>query len=210
MLRKVVTGILVVSFSIIAYAYQTAFMSVQTPESVIIDANEALRLQVSSILEQRARALGLALDTSDMVYICRDDFIMINAGVAGFENGDSSAGMIALGLAMIYVSQEVNVRFGDGNLGTRLPAGFYTVRATVSQSSTAHDPGITLLEIFDSSERSMIEYQATTLPSSDERTLTASLGVRSVAEVKTDDVACFGWVTQQFGCEMCVVLGRDM
>jgi len=210
MLRRVAAGMMVVAFSVIGCAYQTTMVSVQVPASVIVDANEVLRLEICSVLEHRARSQNLTLDTSDLLYICRDDFIMISAGVAGFEDVEGSTGVIAVDVGMIYFSREVQVRFGDGKLGTRLPTGFYTVRAVVSQSSTAHDPGITLLEIFDSSGHGMIEYQATTLPPSDERTLTASLDVRSTSGEGTHDVACLGWVTQQFSCEMCVVIDRNM
>lgn len=208
MLRKVATGIMVVAFSVISCAYQPTFVVVQIPDSAVTDANDSLRLQVSSVLEQKARTFGLTLDTRDLLYLCRDDFIMINTGVAGFENVESSAGVIAVDVGMIYLSEETQVRFGDGKLGSRLPTGFYAIRATVSQSSTVHDPGITLLEIFNSSGASILEFQATALPPSDKRTLTASLGIRSSPEEETD-AACFGWVAERFGCEMCVVIGRD-
>jgi hypothetical protein len=96
-LRRIATGILVFAVSVLGSAHQQTIPSVPLPGPVIADANAALRLQVSVAMEQAASSLGLPLDTRDLLYICRDGFIMVNAGVAGFEDAESSTQVLRVG-----------------------------------------------------------------------------------------------------------------
>ena len=214
MLRKVVIGVLVAAVSVIVCARQPGFVATRLPGAVIADANEALRVQLSQAMEQMARSLGLTLDARDLVFICRDDLIMANSGVAGFEDAESSTGVLRVDVGLIYLSREATVRFGDGKLGSRLPAGFHVVRASVDRSRTVHDPGTTILEIAESSGRSVLAFTVTALPPPDERRLTASLAVGpslddSGVGGRIEDVACLGWYGPRFGCEMCIVLEQE-
>ena len=217
MVRKVVAGALVAAISVIVFAHQPGFVTARLPRSVIADANEALRLQLSQVMDVTARSMGLTLDTTDLVYICRDDLIMVNGGIAGFEAAESSTGALQVDVALIYLSREATVRFGDGKLGSRLPAGFHVVRATVDRSRAVHDPGVTILEITEISGSSALAFTVATLPTSDERRLTASLAVEPSATEssmlssggRVEDVACVGWYGPQFGCEMCAVLEQE-
>ncbi len=218
MFRKVVTGVLVAAASVVVWAHQPGFVATRLPSSVIADANEALRLQLGQVMDQMARSLGLTLDTRDLVYICRDDLIMVNSGVAGFEDAESSTGVLQIDVGLIYLSREATVRFGDGKLGARLPAGFHVVRVSVDRSRPVQDPGITILEMAESSGRSVLSFTVAALPPSEERRLTASLLVGpsaaessapSGAESEIEDIVCLGWYGPQFGCEMCAVLGQE-
>ncbi|MFC2083300.1 hypothetical protein ACFLSG_04600 [Candidatus Bipolaricaulota bacterium] len=213
MLRKAATGILVVAISFMGCAFQSSLVSVRAPGSMIADANETLRLEVGQAMEQAADSLGYALDTRDLVMICRDDVILVNCGIAEFENVVSSTGLLQVDLGLIYVSREAEVRFGDGEHG-KIPPGFYAVQATIGRSSAAHDPGITLLELFSSSGNSILEFPVTAQPPSEVRRLTVSLGVNTLSAVlsaqssstgQTEDAACLGWYGPELGCEMCLV-----
>lgn len=204
MLRNVVTGVLFVILPLVGLVgagQQATVVAVRTPASMIAEANEALRQQIGQAMEQAARSFGLTLNTSDLVYICRDDIIIVSAGVAGFEDAKSSTPMLRADVGLIYLSREVEVRFGDGVRGSRLPSGFYAVRATVDQTRNPHDPGITLLELCDSSGTTISEFQTTLLPAATGRTLTASL------DLDTDEAegtACFGWSDRRFTIKICV------
>ena len=161
-----------------------------------------------------ARSPGLTLDTRDVVFICRDDLIMANRGVAGFEDGESSIGVLRIDVGLIYLPLEAAVRFGDAKLGSRLPAGFHVVWVGVDRSRTVHNLAITILEIAESSGRSVLAFTVTALPPPDERRLTASLAVGpspddSGVGGRIEDVACLGWYGPQLGCEMCIVQEQE-
>jgi hypothetical protein len=170
------------------------------PQLIIAEANEVLRKQIGQAMEQAARSLGLTLNTSDLVYICRDDLIIVNTGVAGFEDAESSTRVSQVDVGLIYFSREVDVRFGDGKIGSRLP-GFYAVRATMNPSRSTHDPGITLLELLGSSNTTTLTFPITLLPPAAERKLTASLDLDAD---EGESVACFGWSGPRFTIKVCV------
>ena len=135
------------------------------------------------------------------------------------ENAESSPQGLRLDVGLIYLSREVQVPSGDGKLGTRLPAGFYALRAANTRNNPAvHDPGITILELFASSGSSIVEFPGPTLSPSNERRLTASLDVDppqaqrivlSSTGAQAEGVPCHGWPDLRFGCELCVVCEQE-
>jgi hypothetical protein len=170
------------------------------PQLMIAEANEVLRQQIGQAMDQAALSLGLTLNTSDLVYICRDDLIMVAAGVAGFEDAENSTGVSQVDVGLIYFSREGGVQFGDGQHGTRLP-GFYAVRATINPGRSTHDPGITLLELLGGSGTTTLTFPITLLPPATERKLTASLDLDAD---EGESVACFGWSGPRFTIKVCV------
>jgi hypothetical protein len=204
MLRKVAAGALslVLALAMLGSSGQQAtLVATRTPASLIVAANEALRQEIAQAMEQAATSMGLVLDTSDMVYICRDDLIVASACAAGFEYPESLASALVADVGLIYVSREATVRFGDGELGSRLPAGFHNVRAAYGQSTSTHDPGITLLELHSSSDTTVLEFSADLLSPASGRKLTASL------ELDADeayDAVCLGWYGGRFSIRLCV------
>ena len=204
MLRNVLAGVLFVILSFAGFVgsgQQTAVVAIRTPASMIAEANEALRQQIGQAMERAAHYFGLVLNTADLVYICRDDIIVASAGVAGFEDVESSTPLLRTDVGLFYLSREVEVRFGDGVRGSRLPSGFYVVRATVDQTRNPHDPGIALLELLDDSGSMIMEFSTTLLPAATGRELTASL------DLDTDEgegVACLAWHGRRFTVKICV------
>lgn len=204
MLRKIATGTL---FAVLALAglassgQQATLVSTRTPASLMVEASETLRGEIGKAMEQAATSMGLVLDTRDMVYVCRDDFIVASAGAVGFENAESSTPVLHADIGLIYVSREGEIRFGDGERGSRLPAGFHSVRAAYRQSTSTHDPGITLLELQGSSDPPVLEFPTELLPPASGRKLTASL------ELDADeayDAVCLGWYGTRLSVRICV------
>jgi len=54
-----------------------------TPASRIAEATEAAYEEVHGAMEEAAASMGLALDTSDLVFLCRGALVVASAGAAG-------------------------------------------------------------------------------------------------------------------------------
>jgi hypothetical protein len=204
MFRKVAIGVFFVILSLaglVSSGEQATIVAIRTPASLIAEASEALRQQIGQAMEQAARSLDLVLNTADLVYICRDDIIVVSAGVAGFEDVESSTPVLRTDVGLIYLSREVEVRFGDGVRGSRLPSGFYAVRVTVDQSRSESDPGITLIELLDGAGTAILEFPTTLLPAATGRELTASLALDTD---EREGVACLDWYGRRFTIRICV------
>jgi len=204
MLQKVCAIVSIVVLSIVALpslGQQAALVAVPLPDAVMAAASEVLREEVAVAMEQAARSFGLVLDTGDLVYACRDDFVVASAGAAGFEDADSSVAGSSTALGLVYFSREVEVRFGDGVRGKR-PAGFYAVRVSTEQSSRAHDPGITLLELVGIADTEIVTLPTELLAATPERRLTLCMR-HDLTE--GEDTVCFGWFGRLLSASFCVV-----
>ena len=172
---------------------------------IITGASGALRGRIAEAMEQAASSFGLVLDTTDLVYICRGDLVVVNCGVSAGSSAVPSA-EASLDVGLIYTSREVEIRFGDGVRGRRLP-GFYAVRLSTAVAGTGsepeHDPGITLLEIIGDSGAPALTVPVAMLPPTSDRRLTACLDVGSDG---AEDTLCLGWFGSGFGIRLCFAL----
>lgn len=168
--------------------------------SMIVPASEAFREEIASGMERAALSLGLLLDTSDLLCLCRNDITVASAGAAGFETPTDTAAVVHVDLGLVYVSRAVEVRFGDGEHGTRLP-GFYAVRLTYGRSGAAHDPGIALLELVGGPGVAALAFPVELHPPAATRRLTACLDLGAKGE---ENRICLGWSGRQFTVEICV------
>jgi hypothetical protein len=170
-----------------------------TTAARMAEADEAFREKIVDAMEQAAGSLDLVLDLSDLVYLGNDDLLVVIAGVAGFEDEASSDPVFRADIGLMYASQETEVRFGDGEVGSRLPTGFHAVRVEVNQARNAHDPGVTILEAVASSEMPAIALPITLLPPSARRTLTAC---QAISESGDAEVLVLGWHGRKFSVEV--------
>jgi len=206
MLRQAVSAALLVVLSLVGLhgsGQQILAVASRIPASMIAEASEALREQIIEAMDQAADSYGVELDTSDVVYLCRHDIVLACAGVAGFEDAERSASPAAVDVGLVYFSREVEVRFGDGAYGKR-PPGFHAVRVTLNPSRSAHDPGITLLELAGSSDATDLRFPIELLGPTAGRMVTACLDVDAATGTSE---ACLGWFGRGFSIRLCLVFG---
>jgi len=168
---------------------------------MIDSAARAFRERIASEMERVALDFGLLLDTGDLLCLCRDDLLVASAGAAGFENPTDSAAVARIQLGLIYLSRTVEIRFGDGEHGTR-PPGFYAVGLTYGRSGSAHDPGIALLELIGGPAVAVLAIPVEIYPPAATRRLTACLDQSSTGDA---DRICLGWSGRQFTVELCAI-----
>ena len=178
----------------------TAFSQIRatvalTPETQIAQADAALRAALASAMEAVARRFGMAIDASDMIYVSRDDVIIANAGEASFHlpARSSSSAVQVVELGLIYLSEEGEVRFGDGVRG-RIPAGFHAMRVRISSATT-------MMEAYDEAGRIVARLPVALGPPTTARKLTASLEV----DVENQEATgCVDWHGKKFSAELCL------
>jgi len=175
-------------------------MASKGPASMIVPASEAFREEIASEMKRAALSLGLLVDTSDLFCLCRNDITIASAGAAGLETPTTTAAVAHVDLGLIYISRAVEIRFGDGEHGTR-PPGFYAVRVTYGRSGAAHDPGIALLELEGGPGVAPLAFPVELRPPAATRRLTACLDLGDSGE---ENRICLGWSGRQFTVEICV------
>jgi len=203
MLRKLTAGTLFFILCVaLGYAFtqQTAIISTPAPESSIADATEALRGDIAQAMEQTTDTFGLELDLSDLLHLSQGEIVVVVAGVVGFENAAPPTSVAPVNLGLIYLSETFDVRFGDGIVGRRSP-GFYAIRVSMQPSTSAHDPGITLLEILGSSESEPLSFPIELAGPATQRALTVCLEQDPETGM---DAICLGWHGLGFTAQLCI------
>jgi len=180
---------------------QSQMLTDLLPQMMISGASDVLRGQVAQAMEQAASSFGLVLDTSDLAYVCRDDIIVVNCGASASAGASDD---VSVDVGLIYVSREVEIRFGDGEHGKR-PPGFYAVRLAFDseRGSAAHDPGVALLELVGNSTPPVPGILVEVLPPTLTRELTVCLDVEREGQ---EEQLCLGWFGAGFGIRLCLVL----
>ena len=166
-----------------------------TPEAKLAQADAALREAVAAAMEQVAVRFGMTIDARDMIYVSRDDLIMASAGEAHFHlsTRPSTAAVETIALGLIYLSEEGEVRFGDGIRG-RIPAGFHAVRVRLTSSSA-------WMEAYDEAGRVVAQFPVTPGPGTTIRKLTASLDIDVENEEAT---GCLDWHGRRVSIKVCI------
>jgi len=200
--RRVAAGGVLIAVAVLCGAgRQATQFAASTPASRIAEAKEAAYEEVRGAMEEAAASMGLALDTSDLVFLCRGELVAAAAGAARFGAPSRALGPLPGDLlGLIYVSKESELRFGDGQLGTR-PPGFHAVRVAPDAERNVHDPGITILEVFASTEDVGTALPVELLPGGAERAIGVCLEVDPGG---AQDVVCFSWIGPAFGVRLCV------
>ncbi|UCF09916.1 MAG: hypothetical protein JSW65_07615 [Candidatus Bipolaricaulota bacterium] len=200
MLRKTAAGIwlVVLSLTTACLGGQTSLVAIRTPGSLIEEAEEVFRAELIEAMERAAESLGVILDTTDVVFLAHNDLLVVSAGAAGFEDAASSEPVLHADVGLIYLSQETEVRFGDGRVGSRLPAGFHAVKVAIDQTRNVHDPGVTILEMTSGGTAASVEIPTTMVDPSSERVLVVGLSLDPDGAL----VARLGWFGRSFGVEL--------
>jgi len=200
--RRVAAGVVLIAVAVLCgTGRQATQFAASTPASRITGATEAAYEEVRGAMEEAASSMGLALDTSDLIFLCRGELVAASAGAAGFGGSGRATGPLPGELlGLIYVSQDTEIRFGDGQLGTR-PPGFLAVRVAPEAERNVHDPGITILEVFASTEDVGTALPVELLPGGAERAIGVCLDGDADG---THGVLCFSWAGPAFGVRLCL------
>ena len=200
--RRVAAGVVLIAVAVLCgTGRQATQFAASTPASRITGATEAAYEEVRGAMEEAASSMGLALDTSDLIFLCRGELVAASAGAAGFGGSGRATGPLPGELlGLIYVSQDTEIRFGDGQVGTR-PPGFHAVRVTPEAERNVHDPGITILEVFASTEDVGTALPVELLPGGAERAIGVCLEVDPGG---AQDVVCFSWIAPAYGVRLCL------
>ena len=166
-----------------------------TPEAKLAQADDALREAVAAAMEQVAARFGMTIDARDMIYVSRDDLIMASAGEARFHlpARPSTAALEIVELGLIYLSEEGEVRFGDGVRG-HIPAGFHAMRVRLTSASA-------MMEAYDDAGRIVARFPVTLGPPTTVRKLTASLDIDVENEEAT---GCLDWHGRRVSIKVCI------
>jgi hypothetical protein len=110
------------------------------PLAAVTLANQQLRTQVASALSSAAEAARVRIAPDDYVFASRDDVIVINARRADLDKVGSRELSQGAVLGLILLTKP------DGSAVAKdIPAGFYTVKATVTETPGAQPKAVVQL-----------------------------------------------------------------